>query len=436
MDSFLEALVSVIPPTTSIHTIVIWVFLILLAIIIIIGAITFVSGKDIQSTPQNVKQLQDIQKANFQEFFDKATNKDRKSLDSQRRKLPDNENCLMNFQPLTVIQPGYLGPEQNGVFSVRDGVATALKLGARCLVLPIDYYSGYPAESFSNPDKPCFVYRDDGGVIRSLNPGSLREAIETINELAFSDLMFQKNDPMILVLYFINTPPPDTKEYVLFLSAVAKDISFLSSRILTQTSKGKYFRQQQQTELLFEPVESFYNKCLIFCNIDTSIFRNQDQLKNLGLVSFQAYEDLDYLVHLQLFKQNKDVQLGKTLPIQEKSPAKGLVEKVQYFSVLSDDDIKNTVVMTKEKWVMAISPEKDMISADSAKKLLNTYGVQSIPLPLYTSKNEELTKLLDLWNISWRTKPAPLRYIKPSLVVPTKQDPATNANGGSLNVST
>ena len=212
-------------------------------------------------------------------------------------------------------------------------------------------------------------------------------------------------------------------------------MSVLSSRFIVQTNAGIYSRQRKQDELLFEPVQEFQQKTLIFCNIDTSIFRDKQKLTALGLGTFQTFEDLDFMVNLQLFKQSKDTPLGQTSVLDEKKLARGILERVQYFSNLSDDNTNETIRMTKEKWVIALMKHDEVISQEFAKKMLDTYGVQSIPLPLFSSKKEELFSLLSLWKQTWRVKPKDIRYIKPSLIVPNKQSPMVNANGGTLNVS-
>ncbi len=433
----MDSLLDINPLIFNIHPKILWIMLaIALVIFIAFYVMSGYKSSASASTPQNVLVTQDKQILAFKEKFAKLAQQDRKTIVNSlggANGLTEKENCLMNFQPLTVIQPGYLGPETNGVFSVKDGVATAIQMGARCLILPIDYYSTKIAEPFDRPNTPCFLYRDEGQNIRSINPGSLREASETIASLAWSNMSFQKNDPLILILYFINTPEVNTKEYVLFLSAVAKDLAPLSGYFISQTPSGNYFRQQSQEALLFEPVKTFEKKCLIFCNVDTSIFANHQTLKNFKLQPFSIQEDLDYMVNLRLFKQNPDTMLGSTEQEISTVRSRSILEKVNYFATLPEDGRTrtNTTTLTKEKWVIALSPNGTVPSKAMAEKMLNTYGVQSVALPLFTS-DDTLISLLDLWKTTWRVKPKDIRYIKPDLIVPNKQNPAVNANGGAL----
>jgi hypothetical protein len=392
-----------------------WIGLALVALFCVyaIQAVFRIQAK--MSTPKNVQSVMATQKTLLDDAF-ASRYKPKSSLYPMRQytDISGNQDCLVNFSPLTVMHPGFLGPEKDGVFDVRDGVARALKLGARSLILPIDMHnSDTLGKEFPAPQVPCLLYRDKGGYIRSINGGSIRDAAQTIADLAWSNTTFfgstgtdPKNDPFILVLYFLRTPPINTQEYLKFMAKVAEEISPLDTRSMnTLSAEGYFSRQAQEATLLSLPIAQLERKVLIFCNADLSLFRTPE---TVSLSRFPTRQDLDYKVNLRLYKSNPSASdLGVTGSAQD-TPAQGLLEKIEFYTTLPPDGVPNAIKTTRYNWVIAINPDFSNTDVTTAKTLFERFGVQSVPI-LLTKGDDTEKGLLDLWSKQWKLKPAQLR---------------------------
>lgn len=410
-------------------------FLVVLVLAIVVGSIyAIVKAKRTASTPDNIATILDQQLSIFQAKFSKEF-KDRKSLAVAIREqaITDREACLINFQPLTVVHPGFLGPVRDGVYDEQEGVLAALRMGSRCFVLPIDYHDRetLPA-AFPAPNTPCLLYRDTGDTIRSINGGSIAKVAQAIADGAWSDLVNQRNDPFILILYFVRTPKENTKEYLDFLSQVAKDLAPLSPYLLGQTPDGVYNRQARQNQLLYANLASMEKKLLIFCNVDTSGFRSsQTDFKHTYLTK----EDLDYWVHLRLYKQNRETLVGATSVPEQGGMIRGIIDTPDYYITMPEDVTTQRAAVngTKEKFWITLSPAGANPEVTTVTKCLDTYGVQAIPL-LLVDYTAEVQALMAKWKYAWKAKPKAIRYVRPEAQIIPPQSPRADARGGALTV--
>lgn len=388
------------------------------------------------STPDNIETIKQLQLPLFQTTM-ASEFKDKKTLDQAIREqgVTDRENCLINFQPLTIIHPGFLGPVSNGVYDEREGVLAALKLGARCFILPIDFYDkGTLPSTFPAPNVPCLLYRDTGDNIRSLNGGSIQKVAQTIADAAWNNSSFQKDDPFLLVLYFLRTPKENTREYLDFLSQVAKELAPLSQNLLGQTPDGSYNRQAKQNDLLFVNTQSLQKKLIVLCNVDTSGFRTaQRDFKH----AYLTQEDLDYWVHMRVYKQNQETPLGATSTPDSGGIPRSIVDTLSYYVTLPEDakTQQTAINKTKEKLMITLSPAGTNPESATLRKALDTYGVQCIPL-LLVDYSPDTKALLSNWKYAWRAKPKAIRYVRPEVQIIPPQSVRANANGGALTVPT
>lgn len=409
-----------------------WIPIIIIVLILIFTVPAIMRASSSTSNPTNIATTKQQQVAIFQTKF-VPEYKDKKSLIQAVREqaITDQENCLINFQPLTVIHPGFLGPVKDGVYDEKEGVTTALRLGSRCFVLPIDYHEkDTMGDAFPPANTPCLLYRDSSDTVRSIEGGSIAKVAQAIADIAWSDLVSQKNDPFILILFFIRTPEEGTKEYLTFLSKVARDLSPLSPYLLGQTPEGVYNRQARQDEILFVPVSSLEKKLLIFCNVDTSGFRTSATTIRH---TFLPREDLDYWVHLRLYKQNEETSIGATSTPERSGIPRGLLETQSYFTSLPTDAKmkKKTIQTTKEQFTVSFPPAGTNPDTSTLVTLLDTYGVQAVPL-LLTEYTPEMKILLSQWKYAWRAKPKALRYSRPAPQPLVQQSRAVDANGGMI----
>lgn len=410
--------------------------LVLLTIVAIVYIVLTRSYTALNSTAtsSNIESIKAQQKAIFEAKLSKEF-KDRKTLLQaiQEQQVAERENCLINFQPLTVIHPGYLGPVKDGVYDEALGVQTAIRMGARCFVLPIDYHDkDSMPPSFPPPLKPCLLFRDGSDTIRSLNGGSISKVAQAIADIAWSNAVNQRNDPFILILYFMRAPKEGSKEYLDFLSEVARNLQPLLPYLLGQTPEGVYNRQARQDQLLFVNSTNFEKKLLVFSNADTSGFRTaQRDFKK----TFLPKEDLDYWVHMRINKQNPETPLGITLTAESGGIPRSFVETLSYYTSYPSDasSQRKAIQMTKEKFILTLSPSGTLPELSTAKSVLDKYGVQAVPL-FITDYSPETQALLNQWKYSWRAKPKEIRYVRPEPQVIAQQSKKVNANQGSLTV--
>ena len=405
-----------------------WGFGVVFFILLVVGITIILKNKSTMATPDNVKrisgtqaQIYETQLAPYQKIKTTMTSLTKDPL----------ERCLVNYAPFTVMNAGYLGPIIDGVYSEEAAITGALKAGARCFVLPIDYHDDDTLQPplYARKGEPCLLMRDAGGAIRSLNSGSIQRVAQSLSNVGFNDILSNKNDPLIIVLYFVRTPTHNTKEYLRYMSSVAKQLSPLIPYIIGQTPEGVYNRQAQQNELLYTNISNFERKVLIFCNADTSLFRNT---KTVGLPAFTPREDLDYLVHLRLFKQS-DTEFGVTQLADDKIFPRGYVENVNYYTILPDKQKQPTIDSNKIRWVMALSPPGTNPTSASTKTMVNQLGVQCVPLSLFTEFNDDMKETVGLWTKdSWRFKPQPIRFRKPEPFKPQAPSPQLNAQQGKI----
>lgn len=421
---------------TSSESPIFWIAIAMVGLIIFWAIYTINQANISVSNSKNVNATKSEQVALFQTKFPEEY-KDKKSLLQaiQEQGVSNRENCLINFQPLTVIHPGFLGPVKDGVYDEKESISTLIRMGVRCFILPVDYHDkDTMAAPFPEANKPCLLYRDAGGNVRSINGGSIAAVAQGIADTAWSDLVVQRNDPFLLVLYFQRTPQEGTKEYLNFLSQVAVDLAPLSPYLLGQTPEGVYNRQGRQDQLLFVDTQQLEKKLLVFCNVDTSGFRT-------SAVDFKRTylpkEDLDYWVHMRVFKQNQETPLGMTsLPGKNVVP-RCIVDNLSYYVSMPTDATskKNAVNGTKEKFMISLSPQGKNPEDKTLTLLLDTYGVQAVPLFLI-DYSPETKALLSKWKYAWRAKPKAIRYIRPEAITVQTQSTTVNANGGSVRIPT
>jgi hypothetical protein len=398
-------------------------FVFLFVVAAAIGLSLVLTKQSELSTPSNIQRIQGLQGTQLETLLQPYL-KPKKSLISLD--VPINQKALVNFAPFTVYNPGYLGPTDNGVYKEEEGVTVALKAGARCFVLPIDYHenNGLPKPAFPGAGEPCLLYRDAGGTIRSLNAGSIQKVAQTLANLAFNDIIPSNRDPLVVILYFVKTPQQNTREYLRYCSSVARQLNPLISSFLGQAPEGVYNRQARQDDLLYTALPNLERKTILMCNIDTSIFRNP---KSVGLQPVAQTQDLDFMVHLRLFGQT-DTAIGATERASQNQFPRGYLESFSYYTSIPEKRIKDAVETNRIRWITTIPTQA--ISVESVKGALDM-GVQAISLPLYSLTTND-SSLLSLWKDGWRTKPLAIRFTRPDPIEPKTPSPKLNANKGQL----
>ena len=405
------------------ENVILYIFLGLFVFIIVL-AMLFVKEKSaVFSTVPNVLRIRNTQNEKLDTFLSDFY-KPKISFIESAVELASNEKGLINFVPLTVIQPGFLGPSIDGVFDEKNGVSKLIRTGIRSFVLVIDYHEDYSMKPplYANVKMPCLLSRDRSGTIRSLNSGSIQKTCQTLADAAFGLAAPSPNDPLLLTLYFVRTPDPvkDEKGFLRYCSQVAKELAPLSQYHLGQTPLGSYRRQARQDYLLYEPLSNIEKKVLIFSNLDTSLFRTVKP-------SYQPKEDLDYWIHLRIFKDSVN-SLGVTKPVTQNQFARGVIDTTQYLSTIPPENMEAAIGNTRMRWTTAMS---DVGTNPDLTKLFPV-GVQSIPISIVALDSTE-KKLLNLWKDScWKVKPKALRFAIPPDSVPSEPSEQLNAQGGNI----
>ena len=372
-----------------------WVFALLILIAIVVAGVVISNLNKQTATPANAKstlQSQLVQVQNAMSLYYKNRQDVRTIVKSTPASLgpqvQDNESSLINFAPLTCQDTGYLGPLENGVFAETEAVNMALRAGARCFVLNIDYHEDQtlPIELFGKPGEPRLIYRDQGGAIKCINTGDIQLVSQALANVAFSNTVSNTNDPLFVVLFFQREPKGSLDDKLIYYSKVAEKLAPLVPYHLGQTPQGDYHRQQKQNDLLYQPITDFEKKVVIFSNADTSAFRTKQ---------YSPLKDLDYFVHLRLFKESTDTY-GATSPVDSKIMPRGIVNSVTNFTIIPKDKYKDTSDSTKMRWTMAYTTSANNPGLDAVNYMTKTLGVQCIPLWLFSTKAPSSSAMKDL----------------------------------------
>jgi hypothetical protein len=299
--------------------------------------------------------------------------------------ITDANISLLQWRPLTVRLAGYLGGETdalNGVFDMVKGTQVAISLGARSFVFDIDYLDTKPCE-------PLVIYRDSGGVMRSLNTGSIRDGMDALNKMAFKS----NYDPVIIVVYLRRIPPGKIQADKYF-KAIAAELDPLSTYHLGLTEQGKFHSCASESSLFYNSITSYQKKFIVLCNYDTTLLPQTQNPK----------DNLNFWVNARLFlhELSSSSSLGS---VTNKITSGGVAyAKIGDFSdfltipgsttTATADFVQGTMVT----YTIALSPVNYYITTNNLDILLNTLGIHSIPIDViyYAETPEHLDTKNDM----------------------------------------
>lgn len=336
---------------------------------------------------------------------------------------------LINMNVFSSRLTGSLGPFDNGTFEEDRAVRLALQCGVRLLILEIDH----PIDNWN----PILTIRDNAGYIRSLNNGSIKRVAESIAGRAFSMANDSvppavANDPIMVFLYFRDIPNPvkEQEKYVKYIEDVAEQLQPLRRILLTSSPSGSYRRQARERDIWFQPVSDFQNRCILMCNVDTSMLRNGNTSAN---------RDLDEMVHARVYNLVSESGHGATSDPSESVKPAVVISNPDYWLSIPPNKIGDAVTRTKEMFVIAMNHQTEVkkLSKQNLEDMYNVYGVHSVPFIMFD--DEAYTKL---WltndkkdgsqyrENSWNVKPKNIRYIPPPPIISLKQNPRVNTDMG------
>jgi hypothetical protein len=349
---------------------------------------------------------------------------------------PSPEQCLVNFYTLGCRFAGYLGPFDRGYYDVELAVASALKMGCRTFLLEIDYLEDCVDRGDAMAYFPRLVVRDVNDRFRGLRDSSLpmcktvatsdiRRAATALRNGAFSSMVANPNDPLIVVLFLQRLPPKErasNKRLLTYLSNIAKGLQPLLDRAVDNLGTGGTFaRQQQESLLLTNNITDYQGRCLFFCNTDTTAFRDASP-------AYPPNEDLDYIVNLQL--SYKQQQLGCT---SRTGGSFGILDTVEGYMQLPPNQVDPMCEDTKLRWTVCLNTDPAVpVDAKTYAGVATDIGVHCIPLQIWDKGADFMFQPDTFKTWSFTPKPKELRFRRPPTVVPAQQSPVADAKGGAL----
>ena len=368
----------------------------------------------------------------------------RRAMDTQVASIPENQNCFVNFEVLTCRFTGYLGPFENGFFDIQTSVTAALRSGCRCLVLEIDYLDtcntifpqlvvrdiqGKSQVRGSSLNQACDSLPTDPNTSTLPTRSTIYDAATVIANTAFGWNLSNSSDPVIIVLYFLRTPPAnmagDNSQLLDFYKGVAQGLKPLLRYSIDNIGPGGTFaRQAQELTLLTNDIRDYKGHCLFFCNADTSVFRGTNTPTNL---------DLDYIVNLRLVYTQS--QLGATTNVLANPNASkgGILDTVESYKTIDPQQIGTVQKSTRLTWTMNMDANPSVVVPNTdANYLFNTIGTHSLPIQIWAPDYNYMFTDSLFKSYSYMAKPQGLRYTRPDPATGTPQTPAANARGGAL----
>jgi len=318
---------------------------------------------------------------------------------------------MINAQPLTIKQAGYMGPIDGGSFKPEEGVAQALKAGFRSFVLQIDYLDREKdLKNFAQPNYPTLLYYDSAGKLVSANSGSIKEVAKTIAAAAFTAEVPNYTQPVILYLHVLRAPSPIRQKefYIRYLSSIAKELAPLIPMHLNMNPLGIFTRQKNEATLLTAPMSSFSGNVIVLSNVDTSIFR-----ETKGGLPYNPAEDLDYWVNMRVYLGSQYDTIGVTKLHDTPGSEAAVVVKLSDILKLSDTNADNFAERGKKRFVIALADNDANPAPEEVRRALNELGVNMLPLDIFgTAAADSVVALVgEYGNATYRLKPDAIQNI-------------------------
>lgn len=407
--------------------------IVFLVLAILIGAISYFVIKKSNS------QIQQEQVTKFDPLFS-SLSQTRKGVNAYLDEKIVQESkknwCLFNFAPLTLLNAGYgeRTPE-GGLYNINE-ISRALDLGFRCFSFNIDFYTGSEKPS-SNPEKPippgypCLLDRDDQGVVRSINCGSISDMMTALSQQAFSQSLPTGQDPLIVFLDFKNVPDSvkNKDTFVKFLRNVSLEIQALRPSFLARLGDTRFSNLQDPALLFAQNFQALRGKTIILTNVNTDYFTTSEAS------SIPIEENLRSMINAQMYSLSSDPLPND--PVTQIVPKGSILSVGRQFAryFLQSPPEKLSEMQLKTNNVFTFVNPSDTTSNHSQKTietLFNQFGAQMIPFNIYIDP-KQTDEFFKVWGpYSWKLKPAQLQYQivreKPPQPISTR----ANANGGNV----
>lgn len=288
----------------------------------------------------------------------------------------DTNDSLVNWRPLTVRLAGYLGgihTARDGVFDMNNGIQRALERGARAFVFEIDYLD-------ISPCKPVLIHRDSKGYKRSLNTGSIYDGCNSLAKDAFSNKNNENYDPVLIILYFRRIPD-GIKQQDDYFRAVARSLAPLSTEHLSEIGGKISTSCHNESDLFYTSIKLLQKKFIVLTNYDTTQITPPPNNK----------DNLHFWTHARIFQDPSgiDSSIGSSSPSGTGKKYAFVASAQQLLNMPSSDIdkyVKNNSngnqTPSSTTFKIALSDVEHSFSPEEVDKLLNTLGVQCVPLDI------------------------------------------------------
>lgn len=317
---------------------------------------------------------------------------------------------LVNIQPLSVKQAGYIGPaEKDGKFDPVGTIQSNITSGVKFFTLQIDYLEREKDEkNFEKINVPTLLYRDSVGNLISLNGGKINDIATQLKIYAFSPDLQSSNQAIIVYLHFVRVPADPLKnpaEYLKFMKEVSKALTPIHPNILKTTPGGNFTRQRAEDTLLKLPLSDIQNKIILMSNADTTIFRNSAATGG----AIDASLDLDSFISMRVYAYKSVDRIGLT-QTTDINP-KAILINYGCLKGMSSSDKAAFAMKGKNRFVIAMPGPLENPTYDDMKSLLTDTGVNAIPLNLIGTDSKTIDKLIVDWSAA-----KPYYLVKPMML--------------------
>ena len=326
---------------------------------------------------------------------------------------------LVNIQPVSVKQAGYMGPkERGGSFETDITTINAIREGVRFFVLQIDYLEKAPGGSGFDPiNVPTLLYRDDKGALISKNGASIADIAKKLSTYAFNADFPSNTQPLIVYLHFVRTPDliSSPNKYLKYMMDVAAALQPIQSLVLNKHDSTDFTRQKNERVLLYSPLKNFEKKILLWTNADTSVFRS---VEKLSIAPIALNQDLDYMVSMRVYLDNSKDTFGITTVAPDTAyavivPFKRLKAMKDKRGVTNKEK-QDFAMKGKTRFVIAMPGQTEEVTQADVDKVLKTTGVNTVPMNLFGKSAPSIKSQLTLWGGAtfFRMKPVLIQSSK------------------------
>ena len=321
------------------------------------------------------------------------------------------DSLLINLQPLSTKDTGYLGPYPVGSYKEDTATANSLKAGFRFLTLQIDYLDSQKKDTtlFEAAGKPTLIIRSQDGALLSKNSGSIQVVAQTIASTAFNPIVPQNNMPVILYLHIVRAPNPLTapNEYLKFLSGIASQLNAIAPFHLGMTPQGNFTRQKMADSLLAMPIKYLEGQVIIMSNADTSMFRNATITQN----KYSPTNDLDFWVNMQVYLDTQADSYGITQLADPVAPPSAVFVRLSRVLALSTSDMQAFAKKGKNRYVIAMGERTTNPTPAQINTALNILGINAILVDIFTPSNSDVLLISNQYsNKQFLQKPLVLQH--------------------------